>query len=381
MGSEHAHVLGSQLAPSSVRLRIEVISLRSKNLSYARGRTILHWWDAYSVPEDAPPPFNDAAEWGIVPAWGFARVTDTTIPSIAVGSRLWVDDLGSLGRDEPAPEQPHDHVQPLQYMPADKPLDDIFAAFRCLFPVFESGHLLNQAVFAAAPATAGPIHPLGLPHLPWTDENADLTGAAVVSLSAASKTGRSLAWQLARNRDRAGGDPTLAAFAESDGQTPSLAIKLAAYTNPISEALSWIREAAPTRVVVLDFGSPAAVLDSFMGALTASAVAPTTAIQVGQEPKVFTADEMAAFPAQSKRLGKVQFNTSGVRDRALEAAGAAEYSRALDEAWERFYREKGLGDISLPRLAGVEGAGGIEGAWQDLCTGKITPGIGIVVDL
>lgn len=434
MGSDHIHVVSkqgntrhavckltgtqprSQLAPSSVRVRVEIISLSSNNLSYARGGTILHWWDAYPVPEDAPPPFNDASEWGIVPAWGFARVTDATIPSIPVGSHLWgmwptsshsvdlqlepVDSAASGLWAETSPHRSslmtmYNHYQ---YIPADKPLDDTFAAFRCLFPVFESGHLLNQAVFpaassaASASVTTSPVHPLGLPHLPWTEENADLTGAVVVSLSAASKTGRSLAWQLARNRDRAGGDPvallqltssprTLASFAESDDQTPSLAIKSAAYTDPIDEAVSWIREAAPTRVVVLDFGTPAAVLDGLMDALSASAVAPATVIQVGQEPKVFTAAEMAAFQAQSKRLGKVQFNTSGVRDRALEAAGAAEYSRALDEAWERFYRENGPGDISLRRLAGVEGVGGIEGAWKDLCEGKVTPGIGIVVDL
>ncbi|KAK1969633.1 hypothetical protein LY78DRAFT_744932 [Colletotrichum sublineola] len=408
--------LRSQLAPSSVRVRIELVSLSSNNLSYARGGTLLHWWDAYPVPGDAPAPFNDAGEWGIVPAWGFARVTETTIPYIAEGSRLWGMwptcshhvDL-QLAPVESATSglwaETSSHRSSLmtmynhyQYTPAR--LDDTFSAFRSLFPVFESAHLLNQAVFqsaASASATANPnppIHPLGLPHLPWTDEDADLTGALVVSLSAASKTGRSLAWQLARNRDRASGGPaallqltsspqTLASFAD-DGRTPSLAIKSAAYTEPMDDAISWIRDAAPTRVVVLDFGTPAKVLDDFMGALSASAISlasATSVIQVGQEPKVFTDVEMAAFQAQSKRLGKVQFNTSGVRDRALKAVGAAEYSRALDDAWERFYRENGPGDISLRRLTGVEGEGGMEGAWQDLCDGKVTPGTAIVVDL
>ncbi|KAK1979529.1 hypothetical protein LZ30DRAFT_690600 [Colletotrichum cereale] len=407
----------SQLAPSSARVRVELVSLSSNNLSYARGGTLLHWWDAYPVPEDAPPPFNDAAEWGIVPAWGFARVTGTTIPSIPEGSRLWgmwptsshhvdlrlapveSDTSGLWAETSPHRSRLMTMYNHYQYIPAR--LDDTFAAFRCLFPVFESAHLLNQAVFPAAPAsaTASPIHPLGLPHLPWTDKDADLTGAVVVSLSAASKTGRSLAWQLARNRYRAGGSggpaalmqltsspQTLASFA--DDQTPSFSVKSAAYTEPMDAAVSWIRNAAPTRVVVLDFGTPATVLDGFMEALSASATDPatdpaltTTVIHVGQEPKVFTDAEMAAFQAQSKRLGKIQFNTSGVRDRALKAAGAAEYTRALDEAWERFYRENGPGDISLRCLTGVEGAGGIEGAWQDLCNGKVTPGIGIVVDL
>lgn len=93
-------------------------------------------------------------------------------------------------------------------------------------------------------------------------------------------------------------------------------------------------------------------------------------IQVGQEPKVFTGAETAAFQAQLKRLRQVQRNTSGVRYRVIEAAGTAEYSQALDHTWERCYGEDGQREIRLHRLAGVQGAGGIEGAWRDLCEDK-----------
>lgn len=401
----------SELAPSSVRVRAELVSLSSNNLSYARGGTLLHWWDAYPVPEHAPPPFNRASEWGIVPAWGFARVIGSTVSSIAEGSRLWglwptsshlvdlqlapVESATSGLWTETSPHRSclmtmYNHYR---YHPA--PLDETSAAFRCLLlPVFESAHLLNQAVFPAVSATTSPVHPLGLPQLPWTDESANLSGAVVVSLSAASKTGRSLAWQLARNRNVATSSPaallqltssprTLASFTDNKSPSP-LTIKSAAYTEPMDDAMSWIREAAPSRVVVIDFGAPASVLDGFMEALSTSAIAPASAItviQVGQESKVFTGAEMAAFQAQSKRLGKVQYNTSGVRDRAMKTAGAAEHLGALDTAWERCYLENGLGEINLRRLTGVGGTGGIEGAWQDLCDGKVTPGVGIIVDL
>ena len=33
-----------ELAASSVRVKVELISLTSNNLSYARGGTVLHWW-------------------------------------------------------------------------------------------------------------------------------------------------------------------------------------------------------------------------------------------------------------------------------------------------------------------------------------------------
>lgn len=402
--------LPGQLAASSIRVSVELVSLGSNNLSYARGGTVLHWWDAYPVPEGAPAPFNDPAEWGIVPAWGFARVTGTTIPFITEGTRLWgmwptsshhvdlqLEPIGSTTSGlwtETSPHRSSLMTVYNQYQFAPARGDDTFDAFRSLFPVFEAAHLLNLAVFPAASATTSPVHPLGLPQLPWSEENADLSGAVVVSLSAASKTARSLAWQLARNRQRAaGGGPkallqltsspqTLASFI--DDQTLSLNIKSAAYTEPLDDVMSWIREAAPTRVVIFDFGTPTRVLDDFMEALSASAIVPTaatTVIQVGQEPKVFTGAEMAAFQAQSTRLGKIQYNTSGVRDRAMKAAGAAEYLRTVDEAWERFYREKGFGDMTLRRLAGVQGADGIEGAWQNLCDGNVSPGVGIVINL
>ncbi|RYP04759.1 hypothetical protein DL765_010077 [Monosporascus sp. GIB2] len=56
------------LAESSVRVRTKLISMVTSNLSYARGGSALHRWDAYPIPASASAPFNDGREWGIVPA-------------------------------------------------------------------------------------------------------------------------------------------------------------------------------------------------------------------------------------------------------------------------------------------------------------------------
>ncbi|KAF6825875.1 hypothetical protein CMUS01_09657 [Colletotrichum musicola] len=131
------------------------------------------------------PPNEASSRPGATPGLPIARfrLSPSALASGACGRPL---PIVSISSRNPSSRRP-------RYIPADKTLNDIFAAFRCLFPVFESGHLLNQTVFPVASATAGPIHPLDLPHLPWTDEDADLTGAVVLSLSAARKTGRNLA--------------------------------------------------------------------------------------------------------------------------------------------------------------------------------------------
>lgn len=76
------------LPPSAIRVKTTLIALTANNLGYAALGTRLHWWDAFPVPTSAPPPFNDSSAYGIVPAWGYATVLESTI-SIAPGSLLW----------------------------------------------------------------------------------------------------------------------------------------------------------------------------------------------------------------------------------------------------------------------------------------------------
>ncbi|KAM3074779.1 hypothetical protein ACMFMG_008195 [Clarireedia jacksonii] len=76
------------LAHSSIRVATCLISLMSNNLSYARGGDFLHWWSTYPVPSTAPAPYNDSKAWGIVPAWGYASVIEST-SRITPGTVIW----------------------------------------------------------------------------------------------------------------------------------------------------------------------------------------------------------------------------------------------------------------------------------------------------
>ncbi|EOD47286.1 hypothetical protein UCRNP2_5958 [Neofusicoccum parvum UCRNP2] len=195
------------LAPSSIRLRTTLITLSSNNLTYARLGDALRWWDAYPVPASAPAPYTT---WGIVPAWGYATVLSSTIPALPADTTLWgfwptsshAFDLqlrGAAPAGHWIETSPHRRALMHLYnryvaapIPAALPAA---AATVALKPVWECGYLAARHVFAARART--PVHPLGA-GLPWTPDDADLSAAVVVSLSASSDVGAGGAEELWR---------------------------------------------------------------------------------------------------------------------------------------------------------------------------------------
>ena len=81
--------LEAPLPRSGVRVNTTLIVLTANNLGYAALGTQLHRWDALPVPSPVPPPFSDSATYGIVSAWGYATILESTIPPIPSGSFLW----------------------------------------------------------------------------------------------------------------------------------------------------------------------------------------------------------------------------------------------------------------------------------------------------
>ena len=68
------------LADGQVRLRIEHFALTSNNITYAAFGEAMNYWRFY--------PSGDAA-WGIIPVWGFATVTESTVQAVPVGERVY----------------------------------------------------------------------------------------------------------------------------------------------------------------------------------------------------------------------------------------------------------------------------------------------------
>jgi hypothetical protein len=158
-----------------VRVRSSLISLTSNNLTYARGGARFGWWDAYLVPTSAPAPYNNRQDRGIVAAWGYGRVTDSTIPSITPGSLLWgmwptsshAIDL-KLQASQPAGhwKEVSEHREHLMtvynaYQRANISNEDSMAMTTLWKPLWICPHLLNPSVFSSPPnahPSASAIH-------------------------------------------------------------------------------------------------------------------------------------------------------------------------------------------------------------------------------
>ena len=70
----------TELVPGQVLLTIERFGLTSNNLSYAATGDFLGYWSFFPAPDPA---------WGRLPVWGYAEVTRSEHPDVAVGERLF----------------------------------------------------------------------------------------------------------------------------------------------------------------------------------------------------------------------------------------------------------------------------------------------------
>ncbi|EQB53073.1 hypothetical protein CGLO_07244 [Colletotrichum gloeosporioides Cg-14] len=313
----------------------------------------VHWWSTWPVPADAPAPYNNKDEWGIVPAWGFGRVLESNVDSLPAGSLLYgfwpasshIVDL-KLATNKTRFHEVSEHRQALGSMYNEYSLidettrsDDSRALFANAYSIWNAGYVLNRYCY---PTEYKPAHPFGVHGGEWTDSDGDLSAAVLVNLSASSRTGRSSTWNFTRNRKPGVNGPLALLCATSSPkalepapQTPFEVSSVSYDGLAAGETVAWIEKFKPRRVVVLDHGAPLATTERFVEALSeALPETQTTLVMIGVEPKFFEENEKA-------------------------------FNRAVEEKY--------LGDIELVKGSGVSGSGGVEGAWENLIQGTLVP--------
>nr|OQO15357.1 hypothetical protein B0A51_17707 [Rachicladosporium sp. CCFEE 5018] len=393
----------SPLQEGHITARASLISLISNNLAYARLGDLWKWWTAYAVPCTLPPPYNDASQYGIVPTWGYGLVLSSRVPGLEPATQLWgFWPSNSMTVDlELVPDEPAGHWRDVsearsgmmsyyhRYQVANLPgkisemsgaeLEKV--AWQTVFlPLFACGYWTSKYVLGTQP-----VHPFGAPGGEWTEEDADLSKAVVISLSASGKTARAFTDTLFHSREPGTGPlGFLAVTSKPDaewltsGKLPSKAV---AYADATSDAtIAWVQALQPSRIVIVDFGGRAGSLDILMSGLRSSL--PQASLKIigigGTATAMQSPSELAAFAKIAQIPERVQMNTSAVRDVLIELHGAKAVFDELDEAWRGFEGRGFAKGLKLKIGKGAGGEDGFEGGWKGLCEGKADAVDGVV---
>ncbi|KAJ5081043.1 hypothetical protein N7456_013281 [Penicillium angulare] len=402
-----------KLGPSSVRIRPQIVSLGANNLSYAMLGTALKWWDLYPVQENYPAPYNDSSKWGIAPAWGFSAVVESTIPEIAPETLLYgiwptTAVLTDMQLEKSTPEghwietSPHRQTLMSLYnryveIPRSNPVCSLATSSLSNSPAAASpeealnqlawssvfrtlwtcGYYLSEYVFQVHPDIKTPVHPLGNQfQLPWSEADADLSSAVVVSLGGSTKTARTFAYFLERKEKKVAPlgflQVTSAPVALSEATkaaNPSFPSKAIEYADIESEETAeWLGQLNPSKIVVLEIGVRGDGLDKLLGSIKQN-----TALKSANVVIALSAEEQAAAYQQIEQLGKVQCNTSGMQDTAIQALGAEAFFNSMDVKWEKLYHDRNLwaADLKMVWGHGISGSDGIESGWTKICHGEV----------
>lgn len=162
-------------------------------------------------------------------------------------------------------------------------------------PTWQTGYLLSRHTFTSNPTVRPPTHPLGI-NLPWTETDADISAAVVVSLAASSKTARSFAYHLLRRNAVKEGPVGLLQVSRRPELLESVPGKLGTDIpaksmgyDQVGDSVEWIGELRPKKVVVVDFGGRGGALAQLIEGIRGHSVlteVKTSIIQVGSEQKV-----------------------------------------------------------------------------------------------
>ena len=74
---------GAELAAGDIVVSVERFAFTANNISYATAGNTLGYWQFF------PPIGEQAQDWGVIPVWGFAKITASTLEDLPVGERLF----------------------------------------------------------------------------------------------------------------------------------------------------------------------------------------------------------------------------------------------------------------------------------------------------
>ncbi len=336
------------LATGQVRVRVEHFALTSNNITYAAFGDAMSYWQFWPTGEDG---------WGIVPVWGFATVTQSLHPGVAVGERLYgywpmagsavlqPDRLTEAGFTDAAPHRAGLHVVYNQLLRCNRDpfyTPDSEGPQALLRPLFVTSWLIDD----------------------FMADN-DFFGANVMLLSSASsKTAYGTAFQLAQR-------PGVEVIGLTSPANKAFCEGLGCYTRVLTyDQLDQV--AADAACVYVDFAGNAALRQQihtrFAQLKYSCSIGGTHVEQLGGAKDLPGPRATLFFaPAQIKKRNADW--------------GAAELGKRLVQAWQAFSAR--ATDAAAPWLAVQEHKGpqAVQAAYAQVLQGKGDPRTGHMLSL
>jgi hypothetical protein len=345
------------LADGQARLAVESFALTANNVTYAAFGDAMKYWDFFSGGD---------ADWGCVPVWGFAVVSESRAPGVEPGQRFY----GYLPMGSHLVVQPG-RVGPTGFVDA--------AAHRQALPAIYN-HLTrcdaDPGYRADQEAQQAVLRPLFITSFLIDDFLADagFFGARQVVLSSASsKTAYGTAFCLSLRRGQAGAPKVIGLT--SPGKL-DFTRSLGCYDEVLAyDALATLDAGVPT--VYVDLAGNASLRrqlhEHFADSLAYSCSVGGTHWDAlggasglpGPRPTLFFA------PAQAKKRSAAP----------PEGWGAAGLQQRIAQAWVAFMRP--VNDPRQPwlRVHSAAGAAAVEAAWHALLQGQADPRSGLMLSM
>ncbi|WP_241659820.1 DUF2855 family protein [Sphingomonas glacialis] len=332
--------LAPEAGEGEVLLQVEAFALTANTVTYAVVGATVGYWNFFSAPEG----------WGVVPAWGFARVVASRCPEIAVGERVYgfmpmashlIVMPGKIGRGLFRDMAPHRQPMSVVYnqyrrLGAELPATPEREALRMLFePLFLTSFLIEDAL-----------------------RRADFHGGeSVVLTSASSKTALGTAYVL---RERSPGVQRIGltsaanrAFVEGTGLYDTVL------------AYDAIETLAPTgSSVLIDFAGDAALLEAVY-AQVAGRIAACLRVGVTH----YDAGTAAVAPLDPK---PVWFFAPDAATTLIGEIGQDAFNVAVAAQWDGFV-ELAAGLVQVVEETGIDA---LQRIWRLQVAGQAKPDIG-----
>ncbi|KAF2129687.1 hypothetical protein P153DRAFT_367054 [Dothidotthia symphoricarpi CBS 119687] len=385
------------LAPSSIRLRPRMLGLTTNNLTYARLGHLMGWYDVYPLPRNIPEPYNDGEAFGRIAAWGYAEITESTVPEISSGQTVFgylpvstgVEDV-CVSFAEHEGEQIQDHIiiknkhrqhllkiynryqvcASLSELEKVKSVDSL--GWDALMQVlFGTSYNLNMYGFAWEEGNR--IHPSAQGE--WSTADADLRGATIVILNASGKTGMSFAYSLRHHRPKEHQPKTIIGVASPASVSQILQSGLynkAVLNSDFESTSADIDQSDARRTLLFDFGARKDANVLWKSCLCSNSV-PFTLITVGGEVMI---QDPEAIASRSANIGALNIvNASLLREKGIEVGGE-KYFEEFSTAFDEF-----KGKVKGLRLQWGEGMEEWEQGWEAFCRDEVRADTGLVYRL